>query len=124
MLTDPVDRDLAHDLDLILSNQEDLRAKMTAACMESVIEDDASTNNIPDAYRSAHFWGNDDWYTFLNCAGMRIGDVVLDLIEAEVKEGFVYDMLTQRLDLGNRAVWADVAEGFMPDPDDVEEAMA
>lgn len=112
------DADLIHDLDLILSNQENLHTLMTTVCLESVRNDDASTND-PDAYRAAHRLGNSDWQVFIDCAGLAVRDAVLDLIEQEVSEGFVYDLITQRLDLGNTAAWARVAESFMPDPDDV-----
>ena len=118
MNTITADADLIHDLDLILSNKEELHTRMTAACLESVRNDDAATND-PAAYRAAYNWGNSDWRTFIDCAGLAVRDAVLDLIEDEVKEGFVYDLITQRLDLGNTAVWARVAESFMPDPDDV-----
>ena len=113
------DTDLIHDVDLILRNQEPLYSVAREACLESVRNDDAATND-PDAYAYAHKdQSGADWNNFCVCAGIAVSHAVLDLIEQEVKEGFVYDILTQRLDLGNQHAWACIAEKFMPDPENV-----
>lgn len=119
-INNPVDADLVHDVDLILSNDPVIYNMVREACLESVMDDDLSTNDVPAAYRAAHGHGNDDWYGFVNCAALRVVDVVQDLIEEQAPAGFAYDILTQRLDLGNRHAWACITERFMPDPEDVE----
>lgn len=119
--TNPVDADLVNDVTMILSNDPVLYNNVREACYDSVIADDLSTNDVENAYRTAYGHGNDDWYGFVECAALRVVDVVLDLIEAQTKPGdFVYDILTQRLDIGNKSAWACIAETFMPDPDEVE----
>lgn len=116
-ITNPVDADLVHDVDLILSNDPVIYNMVREACAESVENDDLSTNDVTRAYAAAHGHGNDDWYGFVECAALRVVDVVQDLIEAQTKPGdFVYDLLTQRLDLGNKHAWACITEKFMPEP--------
>lgn len=116
--TNSVDLDLVRDVDLILSNDEGVYQRIRAAALESVQNDDASLND-PAGYALAFDNGNSDWDTLCECAGLAIVDVVQDLIEETCPSGFAYDLLTQRLDLGNKHVWSVIAESFMPDPDDV-----
>lgn len=111
--------DLIFDLRLILLNQPELVIKMREACMDSVKNDDAATNDVPRAYLSAVY--NGDTQIFNECAGLAVRDKVLDLIEAEVKDGFTYDLITQRLDLHNQQVWAEVAASFMPEPSEFDD---
>lgn len=111
--------DLTSDLRLILLNQPELVSEMRKACRESIERDDAATNDAPDMYIIS-VWHGDDLQMFHECAGLAVRDKVLDLIEAEVKDGFVYDLLTQRLDLHNQQVWAEVAAAFMPEPSEFD----
>ena len=115
--TNPVDADLVNDVTMILSNDPVIHNTVREACASSVEDDDLSTNDVENAYRAAYGHGNDDWYGFVECAALRVVDVVLDFIEAQTKPGdFVYDILTQRLDIGNKNAWACITETFMPEP--------
>lgn len=111
--------DLISDLRLILLNQPELVIAMRQACRESVENDDAATNDVPRAYLLAVY--NGDTQAFNDCAGLAVRDAVLDLIEAEVGDGFTYDLITQRLDLHNQHVWAEVAASFMPEPSEFDD---
>lgn len=111
--------DLISDLRLILLNQPELVIAMRQACRESVENDDAATNDVPRAYLLAVY--NGDTQAFNDCAGLAVRDAVLDLIEAEVGDGFTYDLITQRLDLHNQQVWAEVAASFMPEPSEFDD---
>lgn len=112
----PQDLDLISDVNLILSNEEGAYAAVRAAALESVHNDDAALND-KDAYEIAFDDGNSDWETLCEAAGIAVRDAVLDLIDGTV--GIALDLLRQRLDLNNKHAWACIAEGFMPDPDDV-----
>ena len=116
-INNPVDADLVNDVTMILSNDPVIHNMVRGACVASVEDDDLSTNDVENAYRAAYGHGNDDWYGFVECAALRVVDVVLYLIEQQTPaESFAYDILTQRLDLGNKHAWACITETFMPEP--------
>lgn len=120
MLTNPIDVDLSLDVAIIVKNDSDMNSRLQEVCLASVIEDDASTNNVADAYRAAYRDRGHEWGTYLSCARMRVVDEVMDVIDSTVSEGVMRDLLMQRLDIGNVLVWEDITEDFMPMPEDVE----
>ena len=94
----------------------------------AVLEDAGQGTADPlDLYRAAH-GGGADWPTYLDVAGLAVRDLVrgwLDELSAvgwRARQGvpaFMLSVLRDALDLGNRQAWADVAESFMPEPDEL-----
>lgn len=117
-LSNPVDRQIEVDFGLILDNDESAYTRIREACAESIRVDDLSTGNSEEAYRTSYQGQDDNWYGFCECAGLRVVDVVRDIIEEEAS-GVTLDLIEQMLDLNNRHLWKVIAESYMPDPDDV-----
>ena len=117
-LSNPVDRQIELDFGLILDNNESAYARIREACAESILGDDLSTGNSEEAYRASYQGQDDNWYGFCECAGLRVVDVVRDIIEEEAS-GFTLDLIEHMLDLGNRQVWKTITERYMPEPDAV-----
>lgn len=117
-LSNPVDRQIELDFGLILDNNESIYARIREACAESIRGDDLSTGNSEEAYRASYQGQDDNWYGFCDCASLRVGDVVRDVIEEEAS-GFTLDLIEYMLDLHNRELWNVITERYMPEPDNV-----
>ena len=117
-----VDRSIESDVRLIVDNDEAVFENFREECARSVCDDDASTNDVPNVYRQAHRDRSGEWYTFCICAGLRVADVERERSADIGEDGsdFMRLLVAQILDLGNQSLWAEIAEAYMPEPDDVD----
>jgi len=114
---------IASDLFQIIDSNPAWTEKCKTACIESVRNNDASVADPKQDYINAAFWFNSDWHTFLDCAGLRVKDVFLDLVDNLDHTSFAYMALMSLVDVDNRQVWSELAEHFMPDDEEAAEEL-
>lgn len=113
------DTSIAHDFQVVMGNDHYSYLILQNACIESVRNDDAATNDVENAYRMAYRDNGDTWHTFVDCARLELRDAFLSMVDKQATAGMVKELLLQVLDIHNRELWNEITEGFMPDPDDV-----
>lgn len=114
------DESIARNVVLVLENDQYACQIMRNACRESVLNDDAATGDPAYTYEAAMNGKYETWRTLVECAGLSVSDAVAKLCHAQSRNT-AYLLLLQVLDFGNKALWAEVAESFMPDVDEVLE---
>ena len=125
--TDPAVLNTARTITRIMSNDEDHESDAVNACITAILEGSGTGDQV-ELYGEAFREQGDEYALYCHTAGTYVRDVILDEIEflsqTHGLTDFIDTLLRGLLDLGNAALWAEVADTFMPDPERVAEVAA
>lgn len=52
-----------------------------------------------------------------------VRDTIVDHVEQDIESGFAHTLLLDLMDLGDRAIWTDIADAYVPTLDDYTAAI-
>lgn len=122
---DPVDARVARVVQQWVDSAEGAPDLMRAACTEAILEGSGSGNHA-ELYEHARANANGEYALYCGTAALYVVDALRDLLgDAIPQEGgpptLAQGLFADLLDFGNRALWAEVADSYMPDPEYVWE---
>lgn len=114
-----------HVRDYLTDVDENVYAQVVGIVADAISDDSGYSEVdylVGTVYPMAHRDRSDDWHTFTAVAGLAVREYVWDvMIGDELAETWAGKLLTDMLDYGNQALWAEVASSFMPDPEELAE---
>lgn len=116
----------SHTIRAIIDSDEPRNALAIEACIDAILHGSGTGDQV-ELYTQAFRDHGDEYRLFTETAGIYVRDALLDDLavhEDGKSHPFWGLLLRDLLDLGNRALWADIADSYMPDPEAVALAAA
>lgn len=122
----PGRNDIVSDYDDIMArsiivwadNEEKLTARILDDVNERIRYGSGYRDLDPELYAELH---RNRQLEIISNLRDAVGDAFIDVVGGEYEGTLIYQVLVDLLDLGNVGIWEQVAEHFIPEPDDYEE---
>jgi urease gamma subunit len=110
-------RIISHSIRGLVDNEEEVLAAVTEAVIDRIRYGSGYPEVNAETYQIMWRERPDEIADNLRDA---IQDAILDKCEAT---GFADELLRDLMDLGSRAIWADIADTYVPTPEDYADAI-